>query len=88
LTIQIVNPDALNGPGRAALADVVLQVADNFDAEYMHPDDPFIHGRSFTVIEASAELVLRLTRDQAGVESITILDVIYAHTGADDDDYG
>lgn len=82
--MQIINPDVIAGPCRRPLADEVLRVAEDFDREYLRPDDPFMHGRSFTVIEAQAELVLRLTRTPKGVESITIVAVNYWHTEAQD----
>jgi hypothetical protein len=86
IDIDIVNGDAIDGPGRQALAEMVKHVAENFEREYAYPDDPYLHGRSFMVIEADAELILRLTRDQTGRESITIVDVIYSHAGSPEDD--
>jgi hypothetical protein len=59
----------------------VSRVARNFDDEYLRPDDPFIHGRSFTVLDAEADLILRLIRDRWGNESIVIIAVDYLHTG-------
>lgn len=60
---------------------MVEHVANDFENEYMQPDDPSRHGRVFTVTEADAYLVLRLNRDESGRESITIVDVDYFHTG-------
>jgi len=45
---------------------MVEHVANDFENEYMQPDDPSRHGRVFTVTEADACLVLRLNRDESG----------------------
>ena len=41
---------------------MVEHVANDFENEYMQPDDPSRHGRVFTVTEADAYLVLRAGR--------------------------
>lgn len=75
--MRIINPDALDGPKQRELAEMVVWVADNFDAEYMRPDDPAVHGRLFTVVAAQADLLLRLSRDRFGNDTIIIVEVQY-----------
>jgi hypothetical protein len=59
---------------------MVEHVANDFENEYMQPDDPSRHGRVFAVTEAGAYLVLRLNRDESGRESITIVDGSMTHS--------
>lgn len=77
---EISVADSVDLTGHPSLSAMVAQVARNFEAEYMHPDDPQQHGRRFPVADADADLILHLGRDGHGNETIYVVDVEYWHT--------